>query len=79
VASELRRNADGTYVGTLYRTRGPAFDAQPWTAVTVTPVGTMSIRFTSGSQATLGYSFGSRIVSKQITRQVFANPPTTCN
>jgi hypothetical protein len=79
VASELRRNADGTYVGTLYRTRGPAFDAQPWTGVTVTPVGSMSIRFANGSQATLNYTFGSHIVNKQIARQVFANPPTTCN
>jgi len=79
VMSAGRRQGDGSFAGELYRTRGPAFDAQPWTGVTVTPVGSMSIRFANGSQATLNYTFGSHIVNKQIARQVFANPPTTCN
>ncbi|HZZ92917.1 MAG TPA: Ig-like domain repeat protein [Usitatibacter sp.] len=80
VASGMTRTAPGSYVGTLYRTTGPAFNA-PWDAsrVTTTPVGTASLSFSDGNDGTFSYSVNGVTGSKPITRQVFASPKTTCN
>jgi len=51
---------------------GPRFDAQPWTSVTPREVGTMSVEFTSGNQASLTYTINGIPVTKAIERQVFA-------
>jgi len=66
--------------GTLYRTTGPAFNA-PWdpSRVTTTPVGTASLSFSDGNSGTFSYTVDGVSGSKPITRQVFANPKTTCN
>ena len=79
VMSSGTRQADGSYLGDLYRTAGPAFDTLPFTAVTVSPVGTMRLRFTDGNTGTLTYSYNGVTVTKNIERQVFASPVSTCN
>ena len=68
----------GVFHGALYRTRGPAFDAQPWSAVTPTAVGTMSFTFADGNSATLAYTVDGVTVNKVIQRQVFSSPKTRC-
>ena len=78
VMSEGNRALSGGYTGTLYRTRGPAFNATPWTPVTVTPVGNMTFTFNGGNAATMTYTADGVSVTKQIQRQVFAEPRTSC-
>jgi hypothetical protein len=80
VANNLQRQPDGSFTGDLLRTRGPAFDADPWVgAVQVTTVGRMTLRFTSGTAGTLTYNVGATSVTRSITRQVFSTPTTFCN
>lgn len=67
-----------TFEGTLYRTAGPPFDANPWWPITYAIVGTMRVDFPGGNSATLSYSVDGVTVSKQITRQVFGIPATQC-
>jgi hypothetical protein len=68
----------GVYNGKLYSTRGPAFNAQPWTATTPTEVGAMSLDFKDGNSATLNYTVNGVPVQKTIQRQVFSSPKTKC-
>jgi hypothetical protein len=72
------RQPDGSYLGELYQVAGPAFNAQPWTAVGVTQVGTMRLRFTNGETGTLEYTAYGITVTKAITRQVFSSPVPIC-
>ena len=67
-----------SYTGALYSTTGPAFDAQPWTPITPTPVGTMTFTFTNGNAATMEYTVNGVRVTKSIQRQVFSVPKTQC-
>ena len=71
----------GTFAGTLYRSTGPAFDAVPFdpARVTLTAVGTGSLRFTNGNAGTFSYTVNGVAGSKAITRQVFRAPGTTCS
>ena len=64
------RQPDGSYFGELYQIAGPAFNAQPWTAVGVTQVGTMRLRFSNGETGTLEYTAYGVTVTKTIKRQV---------
>jgi len=70
----------GMYSGTLYRTTGPAFDAQPFdpARVTLTAVGSASVAFANGNSGTFTYTFGGVTQTKSITRQVFQGSGTTC-
>ena len=79
VMSAGRRQADGSYLGDLYRTTGPAFNAVPFTGVSLATVGTMRLRFTDGTNGTLTYTYDGAPVTKAITRQVFASPVPVCN
>jgi lysyl endopeptidase len=79
VMSAGTRQSDGSYQGELYRTSGPAFNAQPFPAPTVTRVGTMRIVFSNPETATLTYSVDGTNVTKAITRQVFSSPVPTCS
>ena len=82
VMSEGTRQADGSYLGTLYRTTGPAFDAQPFLPIGVANlrnVGTMRFLFSSGTSGTLNYSVDGVNVTKAITRQVFSSPVPSCS
>ena len=76
VMSKGDRQADGSYSGILYKTTGPVFNAAPWSAVTSTPVGTMSIVFVGENAATLTYTYNGATVTKAITRQAFRELPT---
>jgi hypothetical protein len=73
--------SDGSYLGDLYRVRGPAFDAQPFTPITaanLANVGTMRFTFADGITGSLAYTFDGVPVSKSITRQVFASAAPAC-
>ena len=72
--------APGVYSGTLYRTTGPAFDAEPFdpTPVGVTNVGTATFTFSDGNAGVFGYTVDGVAQSKAITREVFSAPGTIC-
>jgi uncharacterized delta-60 repeat protein len=76
-------NATGarSFSGPLYRTRGPAYNAQPFNpaSVVATAVGTASFSFTDGNAGTFAYSVDGISQSKSITRQVFRPPGTVCH
>jgi hypothetical protein len=78
VMSSGTQAADGRFSGPLYRTRGPAFNASPWTAATPSTVGTMSFVFTDGNAGTITYTYNGVTVTKAIQRQVFAPIKTQC-
>jgi len=78
VMPEGRQDSTGTYSGALYRTRGPAFDVSPWSAIQPTQVGTMSLTFDDGNAGQLNYTVDGVSVSKPIVRQVFSAPRTKC-
>ena len=67
-----------TYSGPLYRISGPAFNASPWTSVSVAQVGTMTFSFTDGNTGTMTYSVDGVQVVKHIQRQVFGAIKTDC-
>ena len=71
------KQADGSFLGMLYRATGPVFNASPWSAVTSTPIGTMRLTFTSPQAGNLTYSVNGLNVTKSITRYAFSTP-TTC-
>jgi hypothetical protein len=82
VMSSGQRQADGSYLGDLYRTTGPAFNANPFTPIgagNLTTVGNMRFRFTDGSNGTLTYTYQGATVTKPITRQMFASPVPSCS
>ena len=79
VMSAGQRQADGSFAGDLFRTAGPAFNARPFTGVTVVPVGVMRLGFTNGENGTLTYTYNGATVTKAITRQLFSSPVPACN
>ena len=82
VMSAGTRQADGSYLGDLFRTTGPPFNAIPFTPIgagNVTTVGTMRLRFSDGNNGTLTYTYAGATVTKAITRQVFSSPVPLCN
>ena len=82
VMSDGHKQSDGSYVGTLFRTTGPVFNAQPFTPIgqnNITTVGTMRLQFANGTSGTLTYSVNGVNVTKSITRQVFSSPVPACS
>ena len=82
VASGATKQADGSYLGDLYRTRGPAFNATPFTPIgpaNYTNVGTMRFRFSSGESGTLTYTVNGLTVVKTISRLAFSSPVPACS
>jgi hypothetical protein len=71
VMSRGERQPDGSYQGTLYRTNGPAFNAVPFGAATLTEVGTMRLAFSGENALALTYSVDGVQVAKSLTRQEF--------
>jgi len=71
------KTAPNTYSGPLLQTRGPAFDAVPWSplAVANTPVGTGTLAFTDASNGTFTYTVGGVTQTKAITKEVFGALP----
>ena len=78
VMSRGERQSDGSYLGDLYRMRGPAFNAMPFGAATPTSVGTMRLTFTGANALALSYSVDGAQVAKSLTRQEFGTV-ATCN
>ena len=80
VASDVSRNADGTFSGALYRTSGPAFNSATWDAsrVSATPVGTVTLSFSDGNTGLFSFTVDGVSGSKPITRQLFSTPATVC-
>jgi mono/diheme cytochrome c family protein len=74
------KTAPNTYSGTLYRTTGPAFSAVPFdpSKVTATAVGSATLTFTDGNNASFAYTVNGVAQVKQITREVFGVPGTIC-
>ncbi len=82
VMSNGVRQSNGSYLGTLYQTTGPAFNANPFTPIgagNLRTVGTMRFSFTNGNNGTLTYSVDGITVTKSITRQVFSSPVPSCS
>ena len=75
VGSDLPRQPDGSYTGEIHRATGPAFNASPWTAASLTSVGTMTLRFSAADRGTLSYTFNGTPVSKSIEKYAFGTPP----
>ena len=80
VGPALRPDGQGSWSGTLYRTTGPAFRAQPWNAAQVghSTVGTASLSFGDGLSGRFSWRVGDTAGSKPIVRQSFALPGTDC-
>ncbi len=74
------KTAAGTYGGTLYRTRGPPFNAIPFNPdnVVATEVGTATFTFTNGNAGKFNYTVNGVTQTKAITREVFVTPGTVC-
>jgi len=80
VMSNARRTTSNRYSGTIYRTTGPSFDAEPFnpSQVTTTAVGTGTLVFTDADSGTFSYTVDGVSQSKPITRMVYASPESTC-
>jgi hypothetical protein len=78
------KQADGSYLGDLYISSAmSAFDAQPFVPLdagrNLRKVGTMRLRFSSGTAGTLTYSFDGTTVVKSIVRDEFSSPLPACS
>jgi hypothetical protein len=80
LAATANRTTPGTYVGTLYRTTGPPFNAVPFNpaAVVGTPVGNATFTFANGNSASFAYTVNGVSQVKTITREIFRAPGTVC-
>ena len=80
VMSSGAKTGNATYSGTLYRTRGPAFDAAQWnsTSVVATDVGFATLTFHDAGNGTFATTVNGLTQSKPITRQLFASTVPTC-
>jgi len=67
VMSHGDRQIDGSWMGTLYRTTGPAFNASPWPTSGI---------FTDANTGKLTYSVNGLEIAKNITRLPFSTPVT---
>lgn len=79
ILSRGERQADGSYLGALYQTTGPAFNAIPFTPITtanLTQVGNMRLTFSGPDSGTLVYDVRGRSVTKAISKQTFGTQPT---
>ena len=74
VAPDVVANADGTYSGTLYRTRGPGL-AKQWQPASAKVVGSLTLRFADGASGSLSYTVNGESMSAPIAR--FAAAPAT--
>jgi hypothetical protein len=80
--SEGRRTTDDNYSGALYRSVGPAFNANPFTPITaanLTQVGTMSFSFTNGDAGTMTFTVNGSTVTKSISRFEFGAIKPSCS
>jgi hypothetical protein len=68
------------YSGDICTGTGPAFNSVPFNPpqVASTKVGTATLTFADGSDATFAYTVNGYSASKSITRVVFAPPGIVC-
>jgi hypothetical protein len=81
VMSSGQLQTDGrTFSGDLYATRGPAFNAIPFSPsdVHVERVGSMSVAFANATSAVLAYNVSGVGVTKAIEPQVYGTRRATC-
>jgi len=82
VMSAGAMQADGqSFTGDLYRTTGPAFNANPFTPIgagNVTRVGSMTVSFSEANAGMLRYDVNGVQVTKAIQRQVFGTRAANC-
>jgi hypothetical protein len=78
-----RQGTGSVYAGPLYQSSGPRFDAYDATKFVANSVGTATLSFADGNNATFGYNVmvapfpGPIIQSKQITRFPFSGGGAT--
>ena len=78
--SNVKRQADGSYAGELYRATGTPFaqiNGQP-SLLSAPVVGNISFRFNDGEQGVMTYSVEGVSGSKNIVRQVFGSTVSVC-
>jgi YVTN family beta-propeller protein len=80
VGSNVQKTGNATYSGTLYRSIGPAFNANPWdpSKVSLAAAGQVTLTFSDAANGTMAYTVDGITQSKAITRQLYASPPTVC-
>ncbi len=77
----VNKSAPNVYTGTIVQpTSGPPFNSVPFdpSKVVGTPVGTLTITFADGNNASFAYTVGNVSQVKQVTREVFNPPGTVC-
>jgi hypothetical protein len=82
-----QKSGAGVYMGDLYQTTGPAYNAIPFDPAKVIPtkVGSATFTFADGNNATFDYSVqltgmaASAVQSKAITRELFSAAGTRCD
>jgi hypothetical protein len=74
------RTGPGVYAGNIFTTTGPPFNAVPFDPAKVveTTVGTATLTYTDGNNASFDYTVNAVSQTKPVTRQVFAAPGTFC-
>jgi serine protease len=72
------RSAANTYSGTLYQTRGPAFNATPFNGALVTSaaVGDATLTFSDTNNGSFRYTVNGITQTKTITRELYGTAPT---
>jgi len=72
------QSAPNVFTGTLFQTRGPAFNTVPFSpsAVSATAVGSGTLTFNDANNGTFAYTVNGVSQTKAITRQVFGPQPT---
>ena len=81
VMSNGEQQSPRVFSGPLYRTTGPAFNANPFVpiaAANVTRVGTMTATF-AGDSASLAYDVNGTGINKTVRRQVFGEHAASCH
>jgi hypothetical protein len=74
------KTGPGVYTGDIFTTAGPPFNAVPFDPSTVveTTIGTATLTFADGNDATFAYTVNGESEMKPLTRQVFVAPGTVC-
>jgi len=80
VMSNAGKTATNRYEGQIFRTTGPAFNVAQWNpnAVLSPPVGTGVLAFNNADRGTFSYTIGTVSQTKNIVRQEFSSPVSTC-
>jgi hypothetical protein len=82
VASSVAQTSAGNFSGTLYRTVGPGFSANPFNSISFpanyTTVGTVGFSFTDANTGTMSYTVNGVSQTKAITRFIFGTSGTNC-